>query len=94
MARPVAGGRDRLTHGPQPAGWPGRGRYPPSRREFSKRMVRIGQFPGPLEWSAVVGIGGGGPRVDPFGQSLLGSKPVEQREELLTLGGLEAATEL
>ena len=32
--------------------------------------------------------------MDPFGQSLLGSEPVEQREELPALGGLEAATEL
>jgi hypothetical protein len=32
--------------------------------------------------------------VDPFGQSLLGSEPVEQRDELPALGGLEAATEL
>jgi len=29
MPPPVAGGRDRLTHGLQPAGWPGRRRYPP-----------------------------------------------------------------
>jgi uncharacterized membrane protein len=43
---------------------------------------------------ALVGIGVAGPRVDPFGQPLLGSEPVEQREELLALGGLEAATEL
>jgi hypothetical protein len=49
---------------------------------------------GPLECSAGVGIGVGGPGVDPFGQSLLGSESVEQREELPTLGGLEAATEL
>ena len=32
--------------------------------------------------------------MDPFGQSLLGSEPVEQRDELPALGGLEAATEL
>jgi hypothetical protein len=49
---------------------------------------------GPLECSALVGIGVGGPGVDPFGQSVLGSEPVEQREELPALGGLEAATEL
>ena len=64
-----------------------------SRRGFSEDS-EVGQFPEPLECSALVGIGAGGPGVDPFGQSLLGSEPVEQREELLALGGLEAATEL
>ena len=54
----------------------------------------VGQFPGPLACSAVVGIGVGGAGMDPFSQSLLGGEPVEQREELVAVGGLEAATEL
>ena len=65
-----------------------------SRRGFSEANGEVGQFPEPLECSALVGSGVGGPWVDPLGQSLLGSEPVEQREELLALGGLEAATEL
>jgi hypothetical protein len=44
--------------------------------------------------STTVGIGIGGPGMDPFGESLLGGNPEEQRDELLAFGGLEAATKL
>jgi hypothetical protein len=54
----------------------------PSRRGFSEADSEVGQFPEPLECSALVRIGVGGPRVDPFGQPLVGSKLAERGVEV------------
>jgi hypothetical protein len=65
-----------------------------SRRGFSEAGSESDSSLG--HWSAQrsSGSGSAAPGWTPSARSLLGSEPVEQREELLALGGLEAATEL
>jgi hypothetical protein len=41
MSRPVAGGRDRLTHGLQPAGWPGRRRLDDSLIDWADHELGV-----------------------------------------------------